>query len=64
MVLKHKVYYLIQIEFVLHNDHQELKFINSQKNVSRAHFEWVIFLEKFTFMFKHKSEQLNKQLLL
>lgn len=40
-------------EFVLHSDPQPLNFINSQWLLSRIHARWVLFLQKFSFVFKH-----------
>lgn len=43
-----------------HSDHQALKFLNSQKNISKIHARCVVFLQKFTYVFKHKADQYNK----
>ena len=47
-------------EFILHTDHEALKYLNSQSNVTKRHAKWVSFLQQFTFSLKHQSEILNK----
>lgn len=56
---KHWEHYLLQSELVLHSDHQALTFINSQKNLSRMHAWWVLFLQKFSYVFEHRASQCN-----
>lgn len=58
--LKHWEYYLAQREFMLYMDHQVLKFINSQTTVNRMHARWVAYLQRYTFVLKHKSGHMNK----
>ena len=58
--LKSLEQYLIQKEFVLYNDHQALKYFNKQQKFSKMHARWVSYMQKFTFVVKHKSEWQNK----
>ena len=55
-----KSYYLISKEFVLYSDHEDLKYINSQKKLNHRHGKWVSFLQEYTFVIKHKAGTKNK----
>ncbi|PKU85169.1 RNA-directed DNA polymerase [Dendrobium catenatum] len=58
--LKHWEHYLLHKDFVLCSDHRALQFINTQKTLNRMHARWVLFLQKFTFVLKHKSGAQNR----
>lgn len=58
--LRYWEHYLLQQEFILYTDHRSLQFLNSQNTISRMHARWIVFLQKFTFMFRHKAEKANK----
>lgn len=58
--LKHWEHFLLQNDFVLHSDHRALKFMNFQKTPSRMHARWILFLQRFTFVFRHRSGHQNK----
>ncbi|KAK1414879.1 hypothetical protein QVD17_30640 [Tagetes erecta] len=58
--VKHWRHYLFHKEFVLFTDHDSLRHIRSQDKVSHKHARWMAFLEKFTFVVKHKSGSLNR----
>lgn len=47
-------------EFVLFIDHEELRYINSQKKLNTRHAKWVSFLQEYVFTLKHKSGKQNK----
>ncbi|XP_020682380.1 uncharacterized protein LOC110099531 [Dendrobium catenatum] len=58
--LKQWEHYLLHQDFVLSSDHKALQYINSQKNINRMHARWIIFLQKFTFVLKHKNGIQNR----
>ncbi|KAI0529011.1 hypothetical protein KFK09_001556 [Dendrobium nobile] len=47
-------------DFILSSDHKALQFLNSQKTINRMHARWILFLQKFTFVLKHKSGNQNR----
>ncbi|KAI0516556.1 hypothetical protein KFK09_009233 [Dendrobium nobile] len=53
-------HYLLQQDFVLCSDHKALQYINTHKNINRMHARWILFLQKFTFVLKHKSGKQNR----
>nr|GEW44712.1 hypothetical protein [Tanacetum cinerariifolium] len=53
--VKHWLHYLFHKESVLFTDHDSLRHIHNQDKVSHKHGSWLAFLEKFTFMVKHKT---------
>ncbi|KAI3526019.1 hypothetical protein L1887_05170 [Cichorium endivia] len=58
--VKHWRHYLFHKEFVLFTDHDSLRHIRNQDKVSHKHGRWMNFLEKFTFVVKHKSGTSNR----
>ena len=58
--VKHWRHYLFHKEFILYTDHEALKHLHSQDKVSARHASWVAYLERFTFVVKHKSGVTNK----
>ena len=51
---------LIQKEFILYTDYEVLKYINSQKKLSRRHIKLVNYLQEFHFVVKDKSDAQNR----
>ncbi|XP_020679468.2 uncharacterized protein LOC110097438 [Dendrobium catenatum] len=58
--LKQWEHYLLHQDFVLCSDHKALQYINTQKNINRMHARWILFLQKFTFVLRHKSGAQNR----
>jgi len=46
-------------DFVIHTDHQSLKYLKGQGKLSRRHAKWVEFIETFLFVIKYKQGQEN-----
>ena len=58
--LKQWEHYLFANTFILLPDHFSLKFLNSQKTISRMHARWLQFLQRFNFVIKNTSGKSNK----
>jgi len=58
--LEHWTHYLIASEFILHSDHEALKYIQGQHKLNSRHAKWVEYLQSFHFVIKHKSRKLNE----
>jgi len=52
-------HYLISIEFVIHSDHESLKYLNCQHKLNKRHAKWMKFLEKFLYVIKYKKGNTN-----
>jgi len=57
--LEHWSYYLVAKEFILHSNHEALKYIQGQHKLNSRHAKWVEYLHSFHFIIKHKSGKLN-----
>jgi len=45
--LKTWEYYLVSKEFVIHSDHESLKYLKGQHKLNKRHAKWMEFLEQF-----------------
>jgi hypothetical protein len=52
-------HYLWPKEFVIHSDHESLKYLHSQNNLNRRHAKWVELIESFPYVIKHKKGKDN-----
>jgi hypothetical protein len=52
-------HYLWPKEFVIHSDHESLKYLRSQNNLNRRHAKWVELIESFPYVIKHKKGKDN-----
>ncbi|CAL9132715.1 unnamed protein product, partial [Musa textilis] len=57
--LDHWSHYLRPKQFVLHSDHEALKFISGQRKLNSRHAKWVEFLQSFSFVSKYKPGHIN-----
>jgi len=52
-------HYLLPKEFVIHSDHEALKYLKSQGKLNRRHAKWIEFIETFSYVVKHKRGKDN-----
>jgi hypothetical protein len=52
-------HYLWPKEFIIHSDHEALKYLNAQSNLHRHLAKWVEFIESFPYIIKHKKGKDN-----
>jgi hypothetical protein len=58
-VLETWQHYLFPKEFVIHSDHEALKYLKSQGKLNRRHAKWIEFIETFPYVVKHKHGKDN-----
>ena len=58
--LEHWSHYLYPNEFVLFSDHEALKYLNTQQKLNSHHAKWVVYLQSFNFVIKHKPDKVNQ----
>jgi hypothetical protein len=52
-------HYLWTKEFVIHSDHESLKFLKSQANLNKHDAKWVEFIESFPYVIKYEKGKEN-----
>ena len=52
-------HYLWPKEFIIHSDHEALKYLKVQSNLHRRLAKWVEFIESFPYIIKHKKGKDN-----
>jgi hypothetical protein len=50
---------LLPKEFVIHSDHEALKYLKSQGKLNRRHDKWIEFIGTFPYVVKHKRGKYN-----
>jgi len=46
-------------EFIIHTDHETLKYLKSQHKLNKRHAKWVEFLKQFPYIIKYKKGKSN-----
>jgi len=52
-------HYLVFKEFVIHNDHELLKYLRGQHKLNKIHAKRMDFLEQFPYVIKYKKGKFN-----
>lgn len=52
-------HYLWPKEFVIHSNHEALKYLRGQANLNRRHAKWVEFIESFPYIVRYKKGKEN-----
>ena len=52
-------HYLVSKEFVIHSDHESLKYLKGQHKLNKRHAKWMEFLEQFPYVLKYKKGKSN-----
>ena len=52
-------HYLWPKEFIINSDHESLKYLKGQANLSKRHAKWVEFMESFPYIVKYKKGKDN-----
>ena len=52
-------HYLLPKEFVIHTDHESLKYLHGQGKLNKRHAKWSSFLETFPYVIRYKQGKEN-----
>src|SRR5262249_15972138 len=52
-------HYLWPKEFIIHTDHESLKFLKTQGKLNKRHEKWLEFIETFPYVIKYKQGKEN-----
>ncbi|XP_071909873.1 uncharacterized protein [Coffea arabica] len=52
-------HYLRPKEFMIHTDHESLKYLKAQHTLSKKHARWIAFMESFLYVIKYKTGKSN-----
>jgi hypothetical protein len=58
-VLESWQHYLWTKEFVIHSNHEALKYLKGQAKLNRRHAKWVEFIKTFPYIVKYKKGKDN-----
>jgi hypothetical protein len=56
-VLQTWQHYLWSKEFVIHSDHESLKYLKGQSILNKRHAKWIEFIESFSYIIKQKERE-------
>lgn len=54
-VLQTCKHYLIYKEYVIHSDHDSIKYLKGQHKLNKRHAKWIEYLEQFPYAIKYKK---------
>lgn len=47
-------HYLLPKKFVIHTDHESLKYLKEQRKLNKRHAKWIEFIETFPYVIRYK----------
>jgi len=52
-------HYLVSQEFIIHSDHESLKYLKGHHKLNKRHAKWMEFLKQFQYVIKYKQGKTN-----